>query len=83
MIADDIQHGAVGKSLFVVTEPGRGVDAGEDGCLSGRALRTTFNTQTRVGWNNDAVENSCRFFIPENRKWLDIFQTVEGIEWPP
>jgi len=83
MIADDIQHSAVGKSLFVVTKPGRCVDAGENGCLSGRALRTAFNPQTSVGRNNDAVENSCRFFIAKNRKWLDIFQTVEGIEWSP
>lgn len=81
MFPDDFQHGAVGKSLLVIAEPGRRVDTGEDGCLSRGALRAAFNPETRVGWDDDAVEDGCRFFIAKDPERFGIVEAVERIVW--
>ena len=82
MVADDFQHGAVGKSLFVIAEPGRRVDAGEYGCLSGRALRAAFNPERGVsGYDNPVFDRRQRFIL-KNRQWLCANETVQGIERP-
>ena len=83
MLADDFQHGAVGKSLFVIAEQGGSVDAGENCRLSGSALRAAFNPQAGVGGNHDSVEDCCRLFIAKNGQRFGIVEGVERIERSP
>ena len=82
MLADDFEHGAVWKPLFVIAEPGRCVDTGEDGCLSGRALRAAFNPQARVGGDDHPILDRSQRFILKNRQRLRALKTVKWIEWP-
>ena len=64
MLANDLQHRCVGKSLFVITEQGD-VDAGENCGLAGSALRTTFNAQARISRHDNAVMYCSSLVRPE------------------
>ena len=81
MVANDFQHGAVGKSLFVIAESGGCVDTGEDCRLSGSALRAAFNPQTGVGGNHDPVDDCVRLFIAKDGQRFGIVEAVEGVVW--
>src|SRR5688572_22785396 len=55
VLANDLQHLAVGKTLFVITEQSGYVDAGENRSLSRSTLRPAFNTEAGVSGYNNAV----------------------------
>src|SRR5882724_5037584 len=55
MVANDLQKGLIRKALFVRTNSGRSVNAGQDSRLSGRALWSSLDSQTRVGYCQHAV----------------------------
>ena len=81
MVANNFQHSAVGKALFVITESCGSVDAGENRRLPGSALRPACNSQAGVGRNNDALEDRGRCFSAEDCKGLDVVEFIERVVW--
>ena len=78
---DDLEQRFVWKSLLVITELGWRVYAGENRCLAGSTLRASFDAETRIGWNNDAIEERFRLFVLENCQRRGVVEVVERIEW--
>src|SRR4051812_29304085 len=79
MLANDIEKWRIGKALFMCADDLRGINPGENGCLSGSALRPALDAETRIGRYDHAVEGDRRNFILKNCQRLSIAQSVERI----
>ena len=82
MVANDFQHRAIGKSLFVVAEFLRNIDTGEYCRLPGRTLRPAFNSERGVSRNNYPLERDFRNLAAEDRQGFDIGEAIERIRRP-
>src|SRR6478672_5164207 len=80
MLPDDFEHCLVWKSLFVITELHGNIHAGKYCGLSGGALRATFNSQTGVSRNNNAIEDRHWLFILKNGVRFGFSPTIERVE---
>src|SRR5712691_8443881 len=81
MIAQDLKHGRVWKSLFVIAEQLGNVDAGENCGLAGSALWPSFYFKPRVRRHHNALVDRCRLLIREYGQRICALKTVKRIEW--
>jgi len=57
------------------------IDARDNCCLSGGALRPAFNSEARVGGDNHSIVDRVWFLSAKYRQRLSMVETVERIEW--
>src|SRR6266446_6387824 len=96
MIAQDLKHGGVWKSLLVIAEQLGNIDASENCGLARSALRPAFNSEPRVGRYHNAIKDCrvrvcgrestvrhcCRWLVRKNRQRLRVSQAIEWILCP-
>src|SRR2546421_9478461 len=79
MLANDSEQRLIRKALFVMTNCGGRVDAGQNCGLARSALRPTVDAQTRVSANQDAIERNLWILTLKDCERLSIAQSIERI----
>src|SRR6185312_12425182 len=78
MLAQNIEQGAIWKSLFVTADSRSRVDPRQNRCLARGALRPSRHPQTRIRWNGLSIEWYVRRLAVKNCQRLTVVQAIEG-----